>query len=375
MYKREVNKSINRWLNKDEIIVIYGARQTGKTTLTKMLLEQEGSGLIIPCDRPAAAEILESLNPGRIKQLFGDHKIIALDEAQNIENIGRLLKILYDDDEMRYKIIATGSSSFELANKISEPLTGRNIKFSLFPLSINEILSQKSWLWLMENLEQLLIYGTYPGIIDLSGDEKIEKLEELSSDYLFKDILAHENIQNPGVLRKLLKALALQVGQLVSLNELSKLVGVSMPTVEKYLDLLEKTFVIVSLMSYSGNLRNELRKSRKYYFVDNGIRNAIIQNYSNLDNRTDVGELWENFCVIERMKYNHNNRLRRSNYFWRTYDGAEIDLIEIENEKITAMEFKWNPSKRGKLPKSFAEKYNVKTVTTITPENVQELLQ
>lgn len=375
MYKREISKAINHWFVKKEIIIIYGARQTGKTTLTQLLVRDNDNSIIIPCDRPATEDILESLNPARIKQLFGSHKIVALDEAQSIENIGKLLKIIYDDDEMKYKIIATGSSSFDLANKISEPLTGRNVKFTLFPLSINEILSQKSWLWIVENLEQLLVYGSYPGIIDLPVEDKVEKLEELSSDYLFKDILAHENINNPGVLRKLLKALALQAGQLVSPNELSKLVGVSAPTVEKYLDLLEKTFVIVNLMSYSRNLRNELKKSRKYYFIDNGIRNAVIQNYSNLDNRGDIGELWENFCVIERMKYNSNNRLRRACYFWRTYDGAEVDLVEVENETITAIEFKWNPSKRRGLPKSFAEKYKVEEFKTITPQNLEELFQ
>lgn len=375
MYKREINKAIDRWLNKKETIVIYGARQTGKTTLTKKILDDRQNSLIIPCDRPATKDILESMNLTRIKQLFGSHEIIALDEAQSIENIGRLLKIIYDDDDMKYKIIATGSSSFDLANKISEPLTGRNIKFTLYPLSIQEILSQKKWLWIVENLEQLLIYGSYPGIVDLPADERIEKLEELSTDYLFKDILVHENISNPGVLRKLLKALALQIGQLVSVNELSKLVGVSAPTVEKYLDLLEKTFVIINLMSYSNNLRNELKKSRKYYFIDNGIRNAVLNNFSNLMNRSDIGALWENFCVIERLKYNSNNRFHRTLYFWRTYDGAEVDLVEIENENLSAIEFKWNRSKKRNLPKSFAEKYKVRDFKTISPENLHELFQ
>jgi len=307
--------------------------------------------------------------------LFGSNKIIALDEAQNIKNIGRVLKIIYDDKSFNYKIIATGSSSFDLANKISEPLTGRNVKFKLLPLSINEIQSKKDWLWIKENIEQLMIFGSYPEIIDLNYDERITKLEHLASDYLFKDILAYERINNPDVLRKLLKALALQIGQMVSISELSNLVRLSSPTVEKYLDLLEKTFVIFSFPTYSSNLRNEIKKSKKYYFWDLGIRNALIQNYSALSNRQDVGGLWENFCIVEKIKFNNNHQKHRSTYYWRTYDGAEIDLIEVENEKISAFEFKWNPNKTARLPRSFAEKYDVQKFITINPKNFNELLQ
>lgn len=375
MYQREILPAVTRWLDKKEVIIIYGARQVGKTTLLEHILKANPSSQIISCDRPAIEEILEEMNMGQVKLLFGDNKIIALDEAQNIKNIGRLLKIIYDDSSLKYKIIATGSSSFDLANKISEPLTGRNITFKLFPLSIGEIQSKKSWLWILENLEQLMTFGCYPEIIDLALDEKIAKLEQLASDYLFKDVLTHENIKNPGILRKLLKALALQIGQIVSINELSNLVGLSAPTVIKYLDLLEKTFVIFSLSTYSSNLRNEIKKSNKYYFWDLGIRNTIILNYSPLSNRQDVGSLWENFCIVEKIKFNSNHQKYRSTYYWRTYDGAEIDLIEIENETISAFEFKWNPKKTARLPKSFAEKYQVQKFITINPKNFNELLQ
>jgi predicted AAA+ superfamily ATPase len=375
MYQREILPEILKWMAKKEVITIYGARQVGKTTLLECMLKDLPNSLIIPCDRPAAEEVLEDINLGQIRQLFGANKIIALDEAQNIKNIGRVLKIIYDDKSFDYKIIATGSSSFDLANKISEPLTGRNVKFKLLPLSINEIQSKKDWLWIKENIEQLMIFGSYPEIIDLNYDERITKLEHLASDYLFKDILAYERINNPDVLRKLLKALALQIGQMVSISELSNLVRLSSPTVEKYLDLLEKTFVIFSLPTYSSNLRNEIKKSKKYYFWDLGIRNALIQNYGALSNRQDVGGLWENYCIVEKIKFNNNHQKHRSTYYWRTYDGAEIDLIEVENEKISAFEFKWNPNKTARLPRSFAEKYDVQKFITINPKNFNELLQ
>ncbi|OQX72466.1 MAG: hypothetical protein B6D64_15105 [Bacteroidetes bacterium 4484_276] len=334
MYQREIIPAILKWLDKKEVIAIYGARQVGKTTLLEYMLKDMPGSRIISCDRPAAEEVLEDLNLTQIRQLFGSS-----------------------------------------TNKISEPLTGRNIKFKLFPLSVNEIQSKKDWLWIRENLEQLLIFGCYPEIIDLAYDEKIIKLEHLASDYLFKDILASERINNPGVLRKLLKALALQIGQIVSIGELSNLVGLSFPTVEKYIDLLEKTFVIFSLSTFSSNLRNEIKKSKKYYFWDLGIRNALIQSYGALSNRQDIGAMWENFCIVEKIKFNSNHQKHRSVYYWRTYDGAEIDLIEVENEKISAFEIKWNPKKIARLPNSFAEKYDVQKFLTINPKNFNELFQ
>ena len=271
-----------------------------------------------------------------------------------------------------YKIIATGSSSFDLANKIIEPLTGRNIKFKLYPLSVNEIKQKNTWLWVMENLNNLLVFGSYPGIIDLNISDKQIKLPELASDYLFKDVLIHENIKNPALIRKLLKALALQIGSQVSTNELSNMLGVTRQTIEKYIYLLEKCFVIFSLPSFSSNLRNEMKKSRKFYFYDNGIRNAIINDFSLLQNRTDIGALWENYCISERIKINKPNT---NVYFWRTYDGAEIDLIEEHNGKLTAFEFKWKKKRKIKIPESFSEKYGLNDLIIVTPTNLQDLLK
>lgn len=373
IYTRDIKENMLQWMNRKEILILYGARQVGKTTLLKEILKDIPESKLIACDRPAVAEMLSGLNMSSVKMMFGNSRIVALDEAQSIENIGRLLKLIYDDDEMNYKLIASGSSSFDLANKISEPLTGRNIRFNLYPLSVNELLSQKDWIWMMENIEQMLIFGSYPGIIDIPEAERILKIEHLASDYLFKDLLDYDRIRNSGVLRKLLKALALQISQIVSVNELAGLVGISVPTVEKYLDLLEKTFVIFSLSSYSSNLRNELKKSRKYYFWDLGIRNALIQNYNPLINRQDTGSLWENFCVAERLKFNHNQQKIRSCYFWRTYDGAEVDLLEEEGGKIKVFEFKWSPRKTVRLPLSLRESYQVEEVKTIHHRNLHEL--
>ena len=306
--------------------------------------------------------------------MFGDKNIIALDEAQEIPEIGKILKLLYDDQRVKVKLLATGSSSFELADKTGEPLTGRNIKFRLHPLSLNEIKMKKGWMEVLESLNDLLVFGSYPGIIDLSSEEKRRKLLSISSDYLFKDIYKFERLRNPEVLRKLLKALALQLGNPVSISELANLIRVSAITVERYLDLLEKSFVVFKLGSFSGNLRNELKKSRKYYFYDNGIRNAVLNNFSYVEDRTDIGALWENFCIMERIKYCENNEIFPNFYFWRTYDDAEIDLIEEKDGQIIAYEFKWNPRKKAKLPISFAAKYNVVDYHVINRGNIHALL-
>lgn len=264
MYDRDLHKYITNWLLEEEILIIFGARQVGKTTLLNQILGENKEAVILNCERPAVSEILESSDPERIKALFGNHKITALDEAQTILNIGKILKLIYDDPTMNYKLIATGSSSFDLANKITEPLTGRNIKFRLFPLTLHELNNGNGWLWIQENLENLMIFGSYPGIVDLPADKKKSKLEEIATDYLFKDILIHERIKSPKLLQALLKSLALQIGKPVSIKELSDHLEIAFQTVDRYLDLLEKTFVIFSLPSYSRNIRNEMKKNKKY---------------------------------------------------------------------------------------------------------------
>jgi len=373
MYPRLLLRSIESWLDKREILIIYGARQVGKTTLLKTLFEKQDQSLILNCELPVVANILESKDIPTIKGLFGSSKIIGLDEAQKIVNIGSILKIIFDEMP-EYKIIATGSSSFDLADKITEPLTGRNIKFRLFPLSLKETGQKNKWIWNLTNLNKMLIYGAYPRVIDLNAEYQRAKLSELSSDYLYKDILIHEQVKNPSVIRKLLTALALQVGSQVSLNELSNLLRVSRSIIEKYLDLLEKSFVIFSLQSFRSNLRNEIKKSRKYYFYDNGIMNALTGNFNPVGNRQDIGILWENFCISERIKinsyFNHNSNM----YFWRTYDGAEIDLVEENAGRINAFEFKWKQKSDLKIPASFSEKYKPDSCTLISPANLHQLL-
>lgn len=370
MYNREIVNSLRKWWPNKEIIILFGARQVGKSTLLEMLSEQYPEMIILNCEQPVISDILHSKDINRIQALFENKQIVAFDEAQDIPEIGKILKLLYDDKRIQQKLIATGSSSFELANKTGEPLTGRNIKFRMFPLSLAEISKNKGYLNIVEILDELLVYGSYPGIIDLSVSEKKRKLIDLSGDYLFKDIYKFEQVRNPDLLRKILKAIALQVGNLVSVPELANLTGVSVITAERYLDLLEKSFVIFKLGSYSNNLRNELKKSRKYYFYDNGIRNAVLNNFISVSERTDVGALWENFCVSEYLKRNENRGILSNLYFWRTYDGAEIDLIEERDGKLFAFEFKWNANKKAVIPASFKESYNVESLEIINREKL-----
>ncbi|MFZ4562310.1 MAG: ATP-binding protein [Bacteroidales bacterium] len=370
MYLRALTSEILHWINQPEILILYGARQVGKTTLLKEMIKTREDSILLNCELPMVAGILENRDLKAIQSLFGQFRIICLDEAQRVQNIGSILKLIYDELPV-YKIIATGSSSFELADRITEPLTGRNIKFRLYPLSLSEIEKNLGWLEVLNKLNELLIYGSYPGIIDLNNPDRIAKLAELSSDYLYRDILIYENVKHPTVIRNLLKALALQVGNQVSVSELSGMLGITRPTVEKYLDLLEKSFVIFRLPSYSRNLRNEIRKSQKIYFYDNGILNAITGNFSMIQNRSDAGFLWENFCMTERMKVNSLKSAGSTNmYFWRTYDGAEIDLIEETGGMLQAFEFKWNIRRKPMLPASFSKKYKVTSMSVVSPETL-----
>lgn len=374
MYIRALINTIQSWINDRSIIIIYGARQTGKTTLLEQLFSDNKEALLLNCEIKTIADILESKDMVQIRTLFGTYKIIVLDEAQKIKDIGLILKLIYDDNTFDVKLIATGSSSFELARNITEPLTGRNVKFKLFPLTIKEMRDKHDWLWVLQELNQLLIFGSYPGIVDLDHEKKKKKLYELSSDYLYQDILSFQDVRNPELLRKLLKALSLQVGSQVSLHELSNLLQVSSATIGRYIDLLEKNFVIFSLPSYSSNIRNEIKKSKKYFFYDNGIRNAIIGDFTPLVNRRDIGQLWENFCINEVIKNSEYSTELANFYFWRTYDGAEIDLIKQKDANLLLYEFKWNPNKKYKFPKSFLANYTVAETNIIHKDNLHQLL-
>lgn len=372
IFERNIKNSFEKWFNSKDVLILLGPRQVGKTTFIKSILDQINKGKLFNCELTHIKEILESKDLNRIRNLFGNNKLIALDEAQGVRDIGLILKIIYDE-LAEYKLIATGSSSFDLSSNIMEALTGRNIKFVMLPLSQLEL--QRSGLELNENLirSNLIIYGMYPEVVNLELNKKADKLLSLSSDYLFKDILMYENIKNPHILRSLLKLLALQIGSQVSYNELANSLRVSSQTVERYIDLLEKSFVIFRLQSYSTNLRNELKKSFKIFFYDLGIRNAIINNFSDISNRNDIGAMWENYCIAERYKLAYNFRLKSEFYFWRSYDGAEIDLLEVKNQEIHAFEFKWKLKRKKSLPNSFKEKYKPKSFTIISLENYFEL--
>ena len=375
MYKRGARFWFDRYLENKKILILYGPSQSGKTTFLKEYLNDWADSLLLNCEEPETKEVLENYSISNIKQLFGNKRLVALDEAQNIDSIGRLLKLIYDTDSLDYKIIATGSSSFFLSNKLQEPLTGRNLRYHMFPLSFNEIVSNRSWLWWNQNMEELLVFGSYPGIIDLPTNEKRLYLLHLASDYLFKDILQYERIKSSKKLLKLLKSLAWQVSSPVTHNELAQQVGVSQPTVVKYLDLLEKSFVIFRLGSYSKNLRNELKKSGKYYFWDNGILNAVINDFSPVVTRKDKGALWENYCIAERRKMIINDRPDIESYFWRTYDDAEIDYIEIRDNRINACEFKFSSIDKYRPIRSFVETYNPEVYKVVAKQNVSEFLE
>jgi predicted AAA+ superfamily ATPase len=372
IFTRNIEQQLNKWIKSKEVIMIYGARQVGKTTFIKNYLKSKSHSILLNCELPEVSEILSSLNVVRIKQLFGNNKIIALDEAQSISNIGLILKLIYDEMG-ECKIIATGSSSFDLSSHVAEALTGRNIKFEMFPLSMDEIEKSKGNIQLVELENETLIYGSYPEIVDIAFDRKQIKIRNLSSDYLFRDVLIHERIKSPDLVRTLLRALALQIGSQVSHSELANILKVSRQTVVKYIELLEKSFIIFRLKSYSSNLRSEIKRSSKYYFYDIGIRNAIINNFAPISLRNDVGAIWENFCISERIKYLRNNGIDKELFFWRSYDGAEIDLIEIKDQQIDAFEFKWRIKRKVSIPKTFKEKYSPKSYKIITRENYFQL--
>ncbi len=370
---RLLEKSIKNDLFKGKVIIIYGARQVGKTTLAKKIAEKyKNESRYINCEMLSAQENLSRPEAETLKSYLGNYKLVVLDEAQNIENIGRILKIIVDTYP-EIQIIATGSASFDLANKISEPLTGRTFTHMLYPLSLKEIEKESDLLSIEAKLENLLRFGSYPEVLDLDEISTKRKLDEITSNYLYKDILNFEGVKKSSLVKNLLKALALQLGQEVSYQELANKLGVNRLTVQKYIDILEQSFIIFKLNSFSRNLRKEITKSIKVYFYDLGIRNSLIENYNPLDIRNDVGALWENFCILERKKNNDAEFNFVNSYFWRTYDQKEIDYIEESGGKIRGFEFKWNEKKKFKAPKEFIEKYDA-TVEKIDRSNYWKFL-
>jgi len=348
MYKRILEETISKKFFKGKIIIIVGARQTGKTTLSLELTKEfpEKDIRLFNCDNPSDREQLANKDLEFLKQLIGKSKLVFIDEAQKVENIGETLKLLIDFYKKKKQIIVTGSSSLNLLDNTQEPLTGRKYVYQLSPLSLQEIYPNKNYLKIIKELESLMIFGSYPEVVSQSSfEEKKELLQELASSYIYKDILGFQDVKSPDVLVKLLKALALQIGSEVSYNELSNTVNIDKKTVERYIQLLEKNFVIFRLKPFTKNKRREISKLRKIYFYDIGIRNAVINNFNFLDSRKDIGFLWENFMIAERMKFRSYNKIHAEQYFWRTYDCNEIDLIEEKSSKLNGYEFKWNPRK------------------------------
>lgn len=366
MYKRLLTKNIKSKFFKGKILIIVGARQIGKTTLSLDLIKNVSQSKLLAfnCDNPTDREQLINKDLDYLKQLVGDSEIIFIDEAQKVENIGQTLKLLVDYYKDKKQIIVTGSSSLNLLYSTQEPLTGRKYVFNLFPLSLEEIYYDKNYLKLIKGLESLMIFGCYPDVVSQkSFADKKELLKELYSSYIYKDIFGFQGVKGPDVLNRLLKALALQIGSQVSYNELSKTVKIDKKTVERYIDILEKNYVIFRLNPYTKNKRREISKLKKIYFYDTGIRNAVINNFNFTDSRNDTGVLWENFIISERMKFRFYHKYDRSQYFWRTYDGNEIDLIEEETNKLCGYEFKWGPLKRNGKKKDISWLNSYKLIT------------
>lgn len=369
MFSRTIENRIREKKNSGKAIVLVGARQVGKTTLLKNLLKEE-KYLFLDADDPTIRKALSSPNTEQIRTLIGNYKYIFLDEAQRIEGIGLTLKIITDQFK-DVQLFVSGSSSFDLGNALNEPLTGRKWEYELFPISWEEYEKELGYLKSEQQLENRLLYGFYPEVINNQGQEK-ETLKNLVNSYLYRDILAFSDIRKPEVLEKLLQALALQLGSEVNYNELSQIVGINKVTIQKYIEILEQGYIIFRLNSFSKNIRNEIKQSRKIYFYDNGIRNTIIGNFNVLDLRLDKGALWENFLVSERRKQNLYKVTFAKMYFWRTKQQQEIDFVEEKDGVITAYEFKWS-RKAAKIPNKFLDAYNAKGVI-IERENFRDFV-
>lgn len=373
MILRDLQSVIENNLFKGKAIIIIGPRQIGKTTLLTQIVENSGlPSLIMNCDEPEPRELLTNTNTQKLRQLIGSKKLLLIDEAQRVKNIGLTLKLIIDNIK-DVQLLVSGSSALEIANEINEPLTGRKYEYNLFPFSINELVRHTDLLTEKQMLEKRLIYGSYPDVVNHPSESEVI-LMNITGSYLYKDLLAFNEIRRPVQLEKLLQALALQLGSEVSYNELSQILQVDNQTVERYIDLLEKSYVVFRLGAISGNIRNEIKKSKKVYFYDNGIRNAIIQNFSPLNLRQDVGALWENYFITERLKFNHYNNKYVKSYFWRSFQQQEIDLVERENGLLTAYELKWNPRKNSKIPKTFTANYEMKDSYTVSPNNYFDYL-
>ena len=374
--KRDLHNVLESKIGKGKVILLIGPRQVGKTTLLKAILSEKAASNSVQywnCDEGEVRSTLSKDSSSHFKSLVGNSKFIVIDEAQRVKDIGLTLKILHDNfPDVQFAV--TGSSSLDLSNTINEPLTGRKFEYNLFPFSTNELINHTNMLDEIKQLENRLVYGFYPDVVNNPGDEK-EILSNIVSSYLYKDVFEFQDVRKPAIIEKLVQALALQVGSEVSFNELGNLLGIDTLTVQRYVDLLEKAYVIFHLHSYSRNVRNELKKSIKIYFYDNGVRNAVISNFSSCVLRSDTGELWENFLISERVKNNAFHNRKAKYYFWRTTQKQEIDFIEEFDGTFKAFEFKYNPKKaNAKCPLTFSNNYPEIPFSVVTKENYTDFI-
>lgn len=370
---RDLQKLIEEWLFRHKVIVLYGARQVGKTTLVKKILSKHKCNQgYFNCELLPVKQLLERQDLSEIIRNFGELPLIVLDEAQKINQIGLLLKMIHDTYP-EIQLIATGSSSFTLSNQVSEPLTGRGLEFMLYPFSYSEMSQIYRPIDISQQIQTILLFGLYPEIVMQPESDSIFLLNNLVSKYLYQDVFAFETIKRPEIVVQLLQSLAFQIGSEVSHHELANQVRANVKTIERYLDLLEKAFVIYRLKALSRNLRNEIGTKEKIYFYDLGIRNSLINQFNPITLRNDVGALWENFCIIERIKLRQIQKKQCPVYFWRTHEKKEIDYVEEENGEFSGFEFKWNTEAKQKQPSQFLEKYKG-TVTVVNPSNIDLFL-
>lgn len=373
MIQRQLVKIVESRLFRKKAIIIVGPRQVGKTTLLKMLADKSDRRVLNwNCDEPDVRQKLTEPTSTQLGAETANADIVFIDEAQRVHNIGITLKLLTDNFPDK-QIVVTGSSALELSNSINEPLTGRKYEYVMFPISMEELIDNHGAQVERRLLERRMIYGSYPEVITNEGEEK-EILTNIVGSYLYKDIFSFQDVRKPEIIEQLLQALALQIGSEVSFNELGKLVGLNSLTVQRYIDLMEKSYIIFHLRSYSRNVRSELKKSRKIYFYDNGVRNAILGDFKPLNLRQDSGALWENYIISERLKHNAYKNFYGKSYFWRTVQQQEIDYIEDVDGTLHAYEFKWNATRQPRLNETFARNYPNHTFSVVTPNNYQDFL-
>ena len=373
MIERLLKEQINKRLWRGKVIIIVGPRQVGKTTLLRMLTKDSDRRVLVwNCDEPDVRRKLTEPSSTALGAETSEADLILIDEAQRVQNIGITLKLLVDNFPDK-QVVVTGSSAIELSNSINEPLTGRKYEYVMFPFSAEELIREFGATDERRLLERRLLYGSYPEVVNHPGEER-ETLTNLVSSYLYKDIFSFQDVRKPEIIEQLLQALALQVGSEVSFNELGRTLGLTSITVQRYIDLLEKSYVLFHLRSFSRNVRSELKKSRKIYFYDNGVRNAILGDYKPLDLRNDTGALWENYLISERMKRNAYNAFYGKSYFWRTQQQQEVDYIEDYDGVLHAYEFKWSSTKQPRLTETFTNSYPDHTFTVVNPDNYQDFV-